>query len=98
MNEKSAKNSNVIQAVKFALFSASAGIIQVVTFTLLNELLPRTESSNAIAQWFFNSEYSLILFSFSLGLFLFKKKPSHWYTGRDSNPRPLVPKTSALIR
>lgn len=32
------KNSNVIQAVKFALFSASAGLIEVVSFTLLNEL------------------------------------------------------------
>ena len=34
------KNSNAIQAVKFALFSASAGIIQVITDTLLNELPP----------------------------------------------------------
>lgn len=32
------KNSNVLQAVKFALFSASAGIIEIVTFTLLNEI------------------------------------------------------------
>jgi len=29
---------NVIQAVKFVLFSASAGIIEAVSFTLLNEL------------------------------------------------------------
>lgn len=34
MNKK-----NVIQAIKFALFSASAGIIQAVSFVLLNELL-----------------------------------------------------------
>ena len=34
------KNSNAVQAVKFALFSASAGIIQVITDTLLNELPP----------------------------------------------------------
>lgn len=57
MSEQMNKKDNVLQALKFAAFSASAGIIQVVTFTLLNELLPRTESSNAIAQWFFNSEY-----------------------------------------
>ncbi len=33
------KNNNTLQAVKFALFSASAGIIQVVSFTLLNEVV-----------------------------------------------------------
>ena len=31
------KKSDAVQAVKFALFSASAGIIEVVAFTLLNE-------------------------------------------------------------
>ena len=30
---------DVIQAVKFTLFSISAGVIQTVSFTLLNELL-----------------------------------------------------------
>ena len=33
------KKSDAVQAVKFALFSASAGIIEVVSFTLLNELV-----------------------------------------------------------
>lgn len=37
MTEK--KNTTFLQAVKFTLFSISAGIIQVATFTLLNELL-----------------------------------------------------------
>ncbi len=32
------KKSDALQAVKFALFSASAGIIQVLSFTLLNEV------------------------------------------------------------
>ncbi len=57
MSGKMTKKENAIQVLKFAAFSASAGIIQVVAFTLLNELLPQTESENAIAQWFFNSEY-----------------------------------------
>lgn len=57
MSKKTGKKDNILQAVKFALFSASAGIIQIVTFTLLNELLPETNSTNQIAQWFFNSEY-----------------------------------------
>ena len=33
------KKSDALQAVKFALFSASAGIIEVVSFTLLNEVV-----------------------------------------------------------
>ncbi len=57
MVAKMGKKENALQAIKFACFSASAGIIQVVSFTLLNELLPTTDSTNAIAQWFFNSEY-----------------------------------------
>lgn len=32
------KNKSVLQAIKFTLFSLSAGIIQIVSFTLLNEL------------------------------------------------------------
>ena len=33
------KSKNVLQFIKFALFSASAGIIQVLSFTLMNEVL-----------------------------------------------------------
>ena len=33
------KKSNILQAVKFTLFSVSAGIIQIGSFTLINELL-----------------------------------------------------------
>lgn len=35
------KNESIIQAVKFALFSASAGIIQTVAFTILTEVPER---------------------------------------------------------
>lgn len=62
MSGKMTKKDNALQAIKFALFSASAGVIQVVSFTLLNELLPRTDSSNPILQWFFNSEYGASYF------------------------------------
>ena len=57
MSDTKKKNSNVIQAVKFALFSASAGIIQIVSFTLLNEFFPDMEGNNVITNWLFNSEY-----------------------------------------
>ncbi len=33
------KHDNVVHIIKFTLFSISAGIIQVITFTLLKELL-----------------------------------------------------------
>ena len=32
-------NKELLRTIKFTLFSISAGIIQVVSFTLLNELL-----------------------------------------------------------
>ncbi|MCD7827277.1 MAG: GtrA family protein [Clostridiales bacterium] len=35
------KKDNVIQALKFTMFSISAGVIQIVVDTLLNELPPR---------------------------------------------------------
>ncbi len=39
MAEKKSKKQSAWQFVKFALFSASAGIIQVLSFTLLNEVV-----------------------------------------------------------
>lgn len=51
------KKDNIFQAVKFALFSASAGLIQVVSFTLLNELIPDVQGNNFFTKWFFESEY-----------------------------------------
>ena len=41
MEEKLSKKENIIQAVKFALFSASAGLIQIGSFTALTELPPK---------------------------------------------------------
>lgn len=42
MAEKSNK-TNIFQFIKFALFSASAGIIQIGSFTLMNEFLLKTQ-------------------------------------------------------
>lgn len=54
------KNSNAIQAVKFALFSASAGIIQVTSFTLLNELvLPNINIQNEKLMEILSAEYGV---------------------------------------
>lgn len=39
-SSKPTKNENIGQAIKFTIFSLSAGIIQVVSFTVLQELPP----------------------------------------------------------
>ncbi|MBR3816507.1 MAG: GtrA family protein [Clostridia bacterium] len=54
------KKSNALQAVKFALFSASAGIIQVGSFTLLNELvLPNINIQNEKLMAILSAEYGV---------------------------------------
>lgn len=37
-NKKSDQKKNILQAIKFTLFSISAGVIQLVTFSLMNEV------------------------------------------------------------
>ena len=39
--QKLSKKDNILQVIKFALFSASAGLIQTVAFTILTEVPPR---------------------------------------------------------
>ena len=54
------KKDNVLQAIKFALFSASAGIIQVVSFTLLNELvIPNINIQNEAVMKVLSAEYGV---------------------------------------
>ncbi len=54
------KNNNALQAIKFALFSASAGIIQVGSFTLLNELvLPNINIENEKIMAILSAEYGV---------------------------------------
>ena len=43
MAEQKSSEQNIFQFIKFALFSASAGLIQIVSFTLLNEVLMQTD-------------------------------------------------------
>ena len=54
------KNKNVLQAIKFALFSTSAGIIQVVSFTIMNELIvPNLNIQNEALLKILNAEYGV---------------------------------------
>ena len=50
MEEQQSKKKNIFQFIKFALFSASAGLIQIGSFTLLNEVVLKTDLlQNAMA-------------------------------------------------
>ena len=54
------KKSDALQAVKFALFSASAGLIQVGSFTLLNEVvLPNISIENEKIMSLLSAEYGV---------------------------------------
>ena len=54
------KKDNALQVIKFALFSASAGIIQVVSFTLLNEVvLPNIHIENEAVMKVLSAEYGV---------------------------------------
>ena len=54
------KKNDALQAVKFALFSASAGIIQVVSFTILNEfVLPNINIQNEKLMEILSAEYGV---------------------------------------
>jgi len=57
---KNMKKNNILQAVKFGLFSASAGIIQVGSFTLLNEVvLPNISIQNEKIMTILSAEYGV---------------------------------------
>lgn len=43
MSENTGNKKSIFQFIKFALFSCSAGIIQIVSFTLLNEVVLKTD-------------------------------------------------------
>ncbi len=57
MSNEMSKKDNILQAIKFALFSVSAGVIQIVTFTLLKECMPEINTTSAVVNWFFKTEY-----------------------------------------
>ena len=65
MEEKS-KNKNVLQFIKFALFSASAGLIQIGSFTILNEIVLKTAfiqnlmESNGVFERIMQNQYGPI--------------------------------------
>lgn len=59
MNEKMSKKDNMLQALKFVCFSASAGVIQVVAFTILDAVLSKLPATNDFTRMLFHSEYGV---------------------------------------
>ncbi len=66
-NSNLSKKESIIQAVKFALFSASAGIIQTLTFTLL-ELVPGWLGKEPLPYWacYLPALVASVLFNFTV--------------------------------
>lgn len=75
------KNSNLWQAIKFTLFSISAGVIQTVAFTILNEFIFVFEKGNE-----YGVSYFIALFLSVLWNFTFNRK----YTFKSANNVPIA--------
>ena len=56
------KKDNIIMAIKFVFCSAGAGIIQTVSFTVLNELAKRTSIFDFLPENLLNNEYGPFYF------------------------------------
>lgn len=65
--ENISKKDNALMALKFVFLSAGAGIIQTVSFTLLNELSKRTSIFDFLPENIIENEYGLFYF---IALFL----------------------------
>lgn len=75
------KNSNFWQALKFTMFSISAGVIQTVAFTLLNEFVFVFEKGNEYGLSYFIALLLSVLWNFT-----FNRK----YTFKSANNVPIA--------
>ena len=90
------KKKNILQFIKFALFSASAGIIQIGSFTLLNEvviktafiqnLMNRSDTFAAIMQNEYGPIYLIALLLSVIWNFTFNRK----FTFKSANNIPVA--------
>ncbi|MBR5113249.1 MAG: GtrA family protein [Clostridia bacterium] len=94
--EQNSKKKNILQFIKFALFSASAGIIQLGSFTLLNEvvvktdfiqnLMQKSDSFAAIMQNEYGPIYLIALLLSVIWNFTFNRK----FTFKSANNIPIA--------
>lgn len=83
MNENTNKNDNLRQIIKFTLFSLSAGLIQIVSFTLLFE----------VVHWVYWPSYLIALILSVLWNFTLNRK----FTFKASNNIPIAMLKVALF-
>ncbi len=75
------KNQSFLQAVKFLFFSISAGVIQIVSFTILNEFILVFEKGNEYGWSYFISLALSVIWNFT-----FNRK----FTFKSANNVPLA--------
>lgn len=76
--------------LKFIFCSAGAGIIQTVTFTVLNELNKATDAFSFIPEKILNNEYGLFYFIALLFSVLFNFTVNRKFTFKSANNVPIA--------
>ncbi len=89
-NENISKKDNGIMALKFVFCSTGAGIIQTVSFTLLNELSKRTDLFDFIPEEIINNEYGLFYFIALFLSVLFNFTVNRKFTFKSANNIPIA--------
>ncbi len=89
-NENISKKDNGIMALKFVFCSTGAGIIQTVSFTLLNELSKRTDLFDFIPEEVINNEYGLFYFIALFLSVLFNFTVNRKFTFKSANNIPIA--------
>ena len=87
---KISKKDNIIMAVKFVFCSAGAGIIQTVSFTLLNELSKRTSIFDFLPENLINNEYGPFYFIALLLSVLFNFTVNRKFTFKSATNVPVA--------
>ena len=90
MSEGKKSKGGVWQFIKFALFSASAGIIQILSFTLMSEVIQNLMNTNATFEKIMQNEYGpMYLIALLLSViwnFTFNRK----FTFKSANNVPIA--------
>ena len=89
-NENISKKDNALMVLKFVLCSTGAGIIQTVSFTLLNELSKRTEIFSFMPEKLLENEYGPFYFVALLLSVLFNFTVNRKFTFKSATNVPVA--------
>lgn len=84
------KKDNAVMALKFVFCSAGAGIIQAVTFTVLNEINKNFGTFNFLPDKLINNDYGLFYFVALLLSVLFNFTVNRKFTFKSANNIPIA--------